>query len=173
MQCEICAKIMDHGKKVRLEGSVMTACDECAKSGTVIREISTRKPDKKKDASAGFKFNDSRVAIKRKVETVEEHDIEFSEELIENYADAIKNARDRVGLKQDELAKMINEPSSLIHRIESHRIEPSIIVAKKLENVFKIKLVKKAESFSDADMETKKKSGELTLGDLVTVRRRK
>jgi len=165
MQCEICAKIIGEGKRVRLEGSIITTCNECVSYGTVIEEVYAKK-------KGGVVSENVGVVLKRKKVTPEDYDIKFYEELIDDYAQKIKNAREHAVLKQDELAKMINEPASLIHRIESNKTEPSINVAKKIEKKLKIKLVKKAESTSDVDI-TAQKKGELTLGDLVVVRKQK
>ncbi len=164
MQCEICAKIIAEGKRVRIEGSVVTTCSDCARYGTVIETLSAKKKE-----VVSKKVG---VILTKKKERLEDHEITFNEELIENYADAIKNARERAGLKQEDLAKMINETSSLIHRIESNRVEPPIGVAKKIESKLGMKLLKKAENVSDLDLGAKKKD-ELTLGDLVVVRGRK
>lgn len=164
MQCEICAKIVDKGKKVRLEGSVVTTCDECASYGTVIEEVGSKK-GKVTSKKVG-------AVLTRRKERPEDYDINFDEELIDNYAAAIKNARERAGLKQDELAKIINEPASLIHRLESHRVEPSLSVAKKIEKKLKIKLIKRADAVADVDISSKKRE-DLTLGDLIVVRSRK
>jgi len=164
MQCEICAKIIEKGKRIRLEGSVVTACDDCSSYGTIVEDLSSKK--------GGVVSKNVGVVLKRKKETLKDYEIEFDEELVVNYAEAIKNARERAGLKQDELAKMINEQASLIHRIESKRVEPPLDVAKKIQNKLKIKLLKKVESVGDVDISAKKK-GELTLGDLVVVRGKK
>ena len=150
---------------MRLEGSVVTTCDECARYGTVVEEIFAKKRKIAVPEKAG-------VVLKRKKLTPEDYDIKFDEELVEDYAQKIKNAREHAGLKQEELAKMINEPVSLIHRIESNRCEPQIDVAKKIEKKLEIKLVKKSEEVGDMGM-TAQKRGELTLGDLVVVRKQK
>ena len=70
MQCEICAKIIAEGKKVRLEGSVVTTCDSCASYGTVIEEVSTKK---KKVVSKNVG-----MVLTRKKETPEDYDIKFT-----------------------------------------------------------------------------------------------
>ena len=48
-----------------------------------------------------------------------------------------------MGLKQFELAQKISEKESIIHKIESDSEDPSIQVIKKLERLFKVKLIEK------------------------------
>lgn len=64
---------------------------------------------------------------------------------------------------------LINEPASLIHRIESAKIEPSLMVGRKLERKLKIKIYRKREELESKP--EKKSNKELTLGDVIIVRR--
>jgi len=130
MQCEICGGYVEVGKRVRVEGAIVTACDRCAGYGEVVAVVRKPKP-----------------RLRRRVEEGKEKP---------------------VNLKQEELAKKINEPASLIHRIESGRMEPTTEVARKLERVLRIKLIKKVEDVEFK--ETKAEKGGLTLGDLIVVR---
>ncbi len=154
MQCEICGKNIERGKRIRVEGSVIVACDECSSYGDVVGEI---KPRMEKRIS---KTKEEKVSL----------DLGIEEELIEGYQNLIKSAREKQRMKQEELARAINEPTSLIHRIESGRVEPSIKVAKKLQKRLRIRLLKKPESI-DIQLKSETPKG-LTLGDLVVVKRR-
>ncbi len=137
-----------------MEGSEIVTCDRCSTYGTIIGDIHREEPKKP-----------------RKIEKRVEEEIEFEEDLIENYFEVIKNARQFRNLKQDDLANLINEPRALIRRIESGKIRPSLEVAKKLESRLKITLIQKQElHIKPVTAQTKK---ELSLGDMVIVKDRR
>jgi len=143
--CELCGK---HGRlnDCVIEGTLISVCKDCSKFGNAIE--TTKK-----------------VEIKRKIKAVEE-----TEFISKTYPSIIKNARERLNFKQKELAEKIGEKESVIHQLESGQLEPSMILAKKLENFFKIKLIETYEApskkidFSDAN---------LTIGDLLKVKKKK
>jgi len=166
MQCEICEKGIERGKRIKLEGSVVVACEECSKYGEVVAEAEPPKPKPRvveKRAEAG-----ERSRVEERPEFV----LYIQEELVEGYPELIKNKRESLGMKQEELAKRINEPSSVVHRIESNRFEPSPKIAKKIQSVLGIKLMERTGSEESGAMESKVPD-ELTLGDLVIVKKRK
>ncbi|MFH0859682.1 MAG: multiprotein bridging factor aMBF1 [Candidatus Altiarchaeota archaeon] len=157
MQCEICGRIVLAANRVRLEGSIVTACDECSSYGKILGKAEGEQPKKKAKP------------VEKVEHAVGEFDAEDENELKEDYDSIIRKAREGRGLKQEELAKMINEPSSLIHRIESRRIEPSPIVGRKLEKRLNVRIYKKREDFQVK--QTGKDAVDLTLGDVVVVRK--
>ena len=74
MQCEICAKIIEKGKRIRLEGSVVTACEDCSSYGTVVEDLSSKK--------GAVVSKNVGVVLKRKKETLKDYEIKFEEEFI-------------------------------------------------------------------------------------------
>ena len=72
----------------------------------------------------------------------ERMDFELGEgmEIAEDYGMKIKEARERAGLKQTELAQKINEKQSLLRKIEHEEILPTDEVRKKIERILKITL---------------------------------
>ncbi|MEM1574836.1 MAG: multiprotein-bridging factor 1 family protein [Nitrososphaerota archaeon] len=68
-------------------------------------------------------------------------------ELIENYGEIIRNARIKMGLSQEELAKQISEKLTIIKKIEQGAFKPPIELARKLEKFLKIKIIEKVETF--------------------------
>ncbi|MFC2162628.1 multiprotein bridging factor aMBF1 [Candidatus Altiarchaeota archaeon] len=157
MMCEICGRQTSKGFKIKIEGGQATACGNCASHGEVIGKVV---PGQKKQDHAP-----------RKPQEVG-FDIETGKELVEDYQGIIKRAREKRGLRQDELARMINEPSSLIHRIESGRKPPSPKVAGKLERKLDITLLKASEEAGDVKTGGKR-TGPLTLGDMVVIKNKK
>lgn len=69
-------------------------------------------------------------------------------------------------LKQEDLAKKINEKVSTIKRVEESW-EPSPNLIKKLEKFFNIKLIEKSE---EKTLEKKTSKEKLTIGDVVEIR---
>jgi uncharacterized protein (TIGR00270 family) len=109
---------------------------------------------------------------------------------VTGYGAMVKNAREKLNLKQEDFAKSINEHKSLVHQVESEHIKPNIVLAKKLERVLHIKIVEEIkpgtqglELNSDSKNKTetgpngrgvqKQKSDGLTLGDLINIKNRK
>jgi len=157
MICELCGNHMESGKKIKLEGSIVTACHKCAGSGEVVGEVSSRHYEKPS-------------ARKTKVESPSEFNLDVKYDVIEDYAGKIHGARERKGLKQSDLGKSVNEPESLIHRIEAGRITPTVELARKLEKKLGVKLLTPhAEGAGEADI---KHLDDLTLGDMVVIKER-
>jgi len=159
MQCEICEKGIERGKRIKLEGSVIVVCESCSRYGEVVEEV---KPQKLKPKI---------VEKKDEVKERPEFNLYIEEELIEGYPELIKNKRESLWMKQEELARRINEPSSLIHRIESGRFEPSPKVVRKIQSTLGIKLLERS---GPEDLQTLESDfpEDLTLGDLVVVKKR-
>lgn len=152
--CEICSKQVEVGFRVKVEGSVVNACRECSRFGEVVENVERKET--------------FRPAAKQK--KPEEFTVGLEQVLVEDYPDAIRRRREQMGLKQEELAKLINEPTSMIHRIESGRMVPSPSITLKLERKLKMKLLDKSENGKNDYSPSKK--GEITLGDLVVIRKK-
>jgi putative transcription factor len=161
MQCEVCDKHIVEGKRVRIEGSVVVTCEACARYGEVVG--SANSVEKKKPSAAAQEVSEKRE--------VADFAVGGLEELVENYAEVIRNKRMRRGLKQEELAKLINEPTSLVHRLEIGRFEPSPDVARKLQHALGVKLLHKSEEVG-LPAQKEKDSGEVTLGDMVVIKKK-
>lgn len=144
--CDLC------GKETRLaqaeiEGTTLDVCRDCAKYGKAVKRASlhSRKP---------------RPARREKIFII-----------VDDYNRRIKQARENMGLKQEDLAKQVAEKESVIHWLESKRHEPNLELARKLERFLHITLVEESEEVSTEGMKSSKK-GEYTLGDFVKVRKR-
>jgi len=142
MQCEICGKDTNLVKAI-IEGTELNVCSNCSKFGSVIKIAPKFVPKPKK------------IVVEQP-----------EEELVENYGEIIKNARERLGLKQEELALRLNEKHTLIHKWECNELKPTIETAKKLEKFLGIKLM---QVYKKGELEKHKSSGGLTIGDLVKI----
>ena len=78
-------------------------------------------------------------------------------------------ARERSGLKQEELAKKLNEKESIISSIESGKFKPSINLAHKLEKFFNINLI---EELGGEEFELSSSEGSgMTIGDMIKIKK--
>ena len=143
MQCELCGK-KEAEFSALIEGVELQVCEGCARHGQVLK-----KP----------------VYEERKQFRAEEPELV----IVEDYASLIKNKRESMGLNQEDFAKKLNQRLSLMQSIESGHIKPTIEVARKLEKILGIKLIKELK-FEKADI-GKKSSDLLTIGDIIKNRK--
>lgn len=155
MICEVCGKSDARGYRVRMEGTVLQACSSCSKGHDIVSEV---RSEKKSDKTAPKPQKNPVIGL------------EAGYEIVDDYADIIKGARQRRGMTQDDLGRQINESHSLIHRLELGKLKPHKELAKKLERKLKISLLTEPEDAGEAPPESK--TAEMTLGDLVVVRKR-
>lgn len=150
MGCELCGRNSELVEAV-VEGSMLKVCKDCSKFGNVIAVQKTR------------------PIIQNKIKKIME---EESLEIVKSdFFTLIKEAREKLGLKQEELAKRLNEKESLIHKIESNSIKPSISFAKKLEKALGIKLVGIYKEDEKKNINFKEDG--LTIGDLIKIKEKK
>ena len=150
MQCEICgANIVGKSYHVRVDHSELEVCKNCARYGKEIIPSKNAQEVKKKKTR------------KR---------IVFTEEIIPEYGEIIRKEREKMGLNQEDFAKKINEKLSLIRKIEKNEMVPDEAVRKKIERFLGIKLT---ETINEERWEeTSKIRGNLTLGDIVSIKRK-
>jgi putative transcription factor len=146
--CEICGKKFNNLSKAIVEGVMIDVCSECSKFGKVIP---IRKP----------LIEPQRI--------IPVHTKEYVEGVVSNYAEVIKTAREKKGLKQEDLAKNIAEKESVIHKVETGGLRPSFILAKKLEQFLGIKLIEVTEEKKEINLNLK--DSNLTIGDILKIKR--
>ncbi|MFX1496876.1 MAG: multiprotein bridging factor aMBF1 [Promethearchaeota archaeon] len=160
-ECPICGSIIwGKGINVLIEGANIVVCPACAKHGKKVLTPKKSMPKRTKSVTSQKKFKTS--------------DYETNFDLVEDYDHKIRRARQTLKLNQEQFAQKLNEKPSLIRRIESHKVEPTISLAKKIENFFNIKLLKKideVEASVQTDKFLKKSSGS-SLGDVAFIKRR-
>lgn len=172
MMCEICGSRAPRLRRIVVEGSIMSVCPDCFSTLT-----------KKIPVESGLTGDTGRMPVKRKeiikpimrktverkkhVEAVSETE---SIELVVNYRELIKKRRRELGWSEEELGDKTGLKTSLIKKVESGKITPSIPDARKIEDVLKIKLLKpralQEETTSDKHL-VKKPYSSVTLGDVL------
>ena len=159
MECEICGKPVSETNPTRakIEGSVV--CSECAKLGTIQK--APPKP----------KFQKNKKGKKQAQPKRNYRNDEPTEELIENYNTAVRNAREAKNWSREDLGKKINERVSVINRIESGKMTPDNKLTKKLEKALNITLLEKVNDV-DLNQYLNNSSGERTLGNIMKIKRK-
>ena len=133
--------------KTTIEDAQLNVCHECSKFGKVTGIIEQKQAEKVTESAS---------------------QIEVIEIIVEDYAEKIRKKRESLGLKQEEFAKKISEKESLIQKIESGHIEPSIGLAKKIGSFLKIKLTEEHEETHEKQATTK--TGSFTIGDFIKIK---
>ena len=161
LRCEVCGRKI-HTDPVRtiIEGAKLTVCVECSKHGKVIL---------REEINPALKMGINRSTkpismVQRKRSVVAKVDI--TQELIEDYSNKIRVAREKLLLSHEDLGKKINEKASVLRHIEVGKMAPNNQLAAKLEHILRIKLL--VPISVEKDTETLRVvNEELTLGDLV------
>lgn len=90
-------------------------------------------------------------------------------ELVEDYAERIRRARESLGWDQRTLAIRVKVSENIIKRIESGRLRPPLDLAKRLEDILHIKLL--VPAVEEVLGESKSKTDKfVTLGEIVNIR---
>ena len=117
--CVLCGS-KNADRKTEVEGNVLMVCKDCVKFG---KEIATL------------------VEVKK---TRMNYNLPEREDTIENISHIIRNKRQQLGLKQEELANKIGIKHNLIKRIEDGW-HPDLQTARKIEKFLKIKIVENTD----------------------------
>ena len=92
---------------------------------------------------------------------------EPAEEVVENFKDIVRQAREKKGWSREELGDKIYEKASVVNRIESGKMVPDLKLARKIEKIMKIVLIEKTDDVS-ADETGHSKVRGATIGDIAT-----
>jgi len=140
--CEMCGS-NDASIKAEVEGVILSVCHACAHYGKVISQ--PRSLPQKKDKA--------------------QPKDEIIEGIVDDYAQKIRDARQKHNLTQEEFAKKLNQRASSMQKIESGRQKPEIALARKLERLLNITLVEQ-ETLHQIDKTAGKTVG-VTIGDML------
>ena len=145
-ECEMCGA-PEAGFFILVEGAKLHVCGRCARHGKVL--------------SAPAPAPVRRLPAER-----EESEID----IVADFGRRIRQARDKMKIERKVLAELVNEKESFLERIETEKTIPNEAIALKLERTLGIKLF---EEITHEHLPVKKdKKGELTLGDVVIVKKK-
>lgn len=166
--CELCgAPLHGRGITVSYEGSILTVCNSCYQR---IKRYAKMVNEKEIIKSPFLNQKKTRIQQSNPVNTPKPQISGIPEyEVVDDYAQIIRSAREEQGLSQKQLAEKIKVSENLIKKFESGKLKPTIEQAKMLEKALKIKLlVKVQDNISEEKKNTE--NFELTLGDIVHIR---
>ena len=176
VQCEMCGAETSSPKTIKVEGAKLDVCSNCTDFGTEVKTQPSSSTSTKysttsdsggagggsSSASASSGGRSSGSSGQRRRDMFDEMD-----EIVTDYDDRIRRAREDKGLSQSDLANELNEKASLIRKLERGDTLPSDRVQSKLERFFEIDLTGGTGSGEDADWDGGSSSGSYTLGDVV------
>ncbi len=151
MNCDLCGKETEMYKAL-VEGTELTVCSNCTKYGKVTGRVRAYVPEKKKP--------------EKKAEAAEE----AIETVVGDFGERLKRKREGLGLNQPDFAKKIAEKESILHKLETGAIRPTLDRARQLEKMLGLKLV---EELREEQVSQQKSKDVMTLGDFVKIKERK
>ena len=134
----------------------LLVCKRCAeKFGTPVRVLGAKRLPRARTAPRARYPRELRYSI------------------VENYAELVREARERMGLTRSLLASIVGEKESTIRRIEDGSLEPTLDLARKLEKVLKVQLVVEEAEYESGYAEEREGSEyDLTFGDVVVFKKK-
>ena len=150
-ECELCGSPVSAPYTVLVEGVELRVCAKCAKGKKVMN-----RPASARAASAS-----GRAAAPKRQQKAREEDLE----VVEDYGNIIKKARESMGIPIKVLGEMINEKETLLLRLEEQKTLPSISLARRLERALNIKLLAQPDISEEAQQQRGR--GSLSIGDFV------
>ncbi|MFQ6128100.1 MAG: multiprotein bridging factor aMBF1 [Thermoplasmata archaeon] len=156
LRCELCGAKTPKTRGVLIEGIVLNVCSNCAKFGEGAP--STRKRKEPSIVARRLERRQKRMRMKDVYEKAS------SEDLVVDYPDRIRKAREKRNLSQKELASVINEKWSVVNKLETGDMRPSDSLVLKLEKTLNIKLKEKVQ---EAHIKKRGETLSMTLADLL------
>ena len=163
MRCDLCGK-EENLVKALIEGTELNVCSKCASFGQILKQTPHKRLNNHESSTS--------IPISKHPITMDIGTPKFVEFIKDDINFLIKRKREKLGLKQEELAKKMAVKESVIHNIESGHFMPSISLAKKIGKFLRIELIEvvkdeKVEKPSNLD------GRKITLGDLIKIKMRK
>ena len=165
MECEVCGRsIYGRARKVIIDGAKLFVCPACSQFTPSQWKYEPEKP----------KISMRQSSKPKRVRRLPRRELMSNDLVIaESYGKKIRQAREKLGLTHEELSRKIGEKISLLRLLETEKMVPDITLVKKLENMFRIKLLEASTKIQDESEISSKKPTSLTLGDVVVLQKRK
>jgi putative transcription factor len=140
MLCEMCGKDVLATGRVRIEGTVLSVCPDCARFGTPLDPPpATSQAQSRANVRPGTPATRVQATGRR----MEERDL-YTEigdlELATDWSRRVRVAREALTWTPDDLAKKLNEKKSVVLKLESGGLHPSDQLVRKLEHLLKVRL---------------------------------
>ncbi len=126
-RCEICGNnIRGPTDTIEVDGGLFRVCSQCSKLGKsakIPQKTQSQRHNISKSEPTSRIYEDDEVELR----------IDFNK--------AIKSAREKKGISQEEMGQRINEKISVIRHLETGKLKPNDILSRKLERFLKIQLL--------------------------------
>ena len=156
LSCDICGRSPVRAQ-ILVEGAKLLACGACMGSGKVLQRFH------EEPQGGGPVMDAPRPAPEL-----------GGEDIVDDWAIVIRHARDGVKLPLAVVAERISEKESYLDAIESGRLMPSLVVARKLEKELGIKLIEKtAASIAPSPAAQSRNLSVPTLADMLSPEKKK
>jgi putative transcription factor len=160
MQCELCgAPIVGPSKTIQIEGAELCVCVRCAKHGTEVQQPRRKGAPQKMPGLAAPQ------APRRRPRDV--FDL-MEGEIVDDYADRIRAAREGKQWSTLDLAQAIKERELLVKKIEKGDLIPEDEVRRKLEKALNIRLIDAAEDSASTGGPGRVT---MTVGDVISFKK--
>ncbi len=140
MLCEMCGKDVATTSRVRIEGSVLRLCPDCARFGTVLDPPTVPVAAPATTRVPAFSGGASRGGGGR---SLQERDLytEIGElELAPDWPKRIRLAREALKWTPEEFGKKLNEKKSVVLKLESGGFHPPDELVRRVERLLKVRL---------------------------------
>jgi putative transcription factor len=126
--CEVCGSpLRASPNRVEIDGAVMIVCNNCAKLGRPLGPA----------VSVHGRVNPVQNALR----TMAQRPINVEFDVDPDYNVKIKQAREKLGLSQEQLGQLLNEKPSVIKMVESKKLKPDLTLTRKFMHQLKINLL--------------------------------
>jgi len=176
VQCEMCGAETGSPKTIKVEGAELSVCADCADFGTEVRTgddgaSGSTKYSTDSSGSSGSSSGStgsSRSSAGGGSSSRSRRDMfDEMEEIVEDYDDRIRTAREAAGLSQSELADQLNEKASFIRKLERGESLPNDTIRRKLERALDVDLVEGGGGDEEEEWSGGSSQSGMTLGDVV------
>jgi putative transcription factor len=155
--CEMCGREAPLRPAI-VEGTRMQVCPTCVKFGVEVAGAKTEVTGRSKVTQA----------IEQRAARAQPRDVfqQMDKDLVEDFGKRIREARQRKGLTQEELAQKLAERQSVLSKVEAGTQRPSDDLARRLERELGIQLFEAVAQQAEPERRTST-AGAFTLGDLI------
>jgi len=162
----MCGKEVPITKPMLVEGSKLNLCPNCARFGDEYKAANASSTSPGGGAPVPKTVIEDR--LQRRERRMQTRDIysASSRELIDNYGEAVRSAREAKGLDLEEFSKSIFERKGTIARIEANDLVPDDKLIAKLEKALDICLKEEVMSGGQGGSSSAK-SESMTLSNFV------
>ena len=138
--CEVCGSPLHASpNRVEIDGAVMVVCNNCARLGKQIGPSAPARMSAPARIGAPGRFRAN--LVQGALRTMAQRPIEPEYEVDPDYNLKIRQAREKLGLSQEQLGNLLNEKPSVIKMVESKKLKPDVTLTRKLMHELKINLL--------------------------------